>query len=127
MAGWSKKPTMFIKAIEGDLSKKRNSVAVDMLQGVITSAPVQDGVFKANNRVSIDGPDLTQDMNEQDKNGSETLRKGVAVINANNEPFSEVFIQNNLPYAEALENGHSSQAPHGVYGVTFDAVAEKHK
>lgn len=127
MAGWSVKPSRFIKAIEADLSKKRDKVAVDMLQGVITSAPVQDGAFKANNRVSIDGEDFTYDINEQDKNGSKTLRKGVAIIKANDEPYSEVFIQNNIPYAEELEKGHSDQAPHGVYGVTFDAVVEKHR
>lgn len=127
MAGWGNKPSRFIKTVESDLTKKRNQIAGDMLQGVITSAPVKDGAFKANNRVSIDGEDLTQDVNEQDENGSETLRKGLAIIKANDEPFTEVFIQNNLPYAEELEKGHSQQAPSGVYGTTFDAVVEKHR
>lgn len=127
MAGWSSKPSHFVKSVEVGLITKRNQIAADMLQGIITSAPVQDGAFKANNRVSIDGEDLTQDINEQDKNGGKTLRKGLSVIKANDKPYSEIFIQNNLPYAEALENGHSEQAPNGVYGVTFDAVVEKHK
>lgn len=28
------------------------------------------------------------------------------------------FIVNNLPYGEAIENGHSTQAPHGIIGLT---------
>lgn len=29
------------------------------------------------------------------------------------------YIANNLPYAMALENGHSNQAPQGIYGLSM--------
>jgi len=28
------------------------------------------------------------------------------------------FLVNNVPYAQALEDGHSTQAPQGIYGLT---------
>lgn len=127
MAGWSNKPSRFIKTVEGDLAKKRNQIAGDMLQGVITQSPVDTGAFRANHRVSIDADDLEYDSASLDPSGNKALRDGLTVITSNDKPYSEVVIQNNLPYAEKLENGHSDQAAHGVYGVTFDAVVEKHR
>lgn len=127
MAGWSNKPSRFIKSVEGDLAKKRNQIAGDMLQGVIMQSPVDTGAFRANHRVSIDADDLSYDKGNHDQSGNKTLREGLTVIASNDKPYSEVVIQNNLPYAERLENGHSDQAAQGVYGVTFDAVVEKHK
>jgi hypothetical protein len=31
---------------------------------------------------------------------------------------STIYFTNNLPYAQALENGHSNQAPGGMVGLT---------
>lgn len=36
----------------------------------------------------------------------------------------DVFISNSLPYAEPLENGHSAQAPNGIFRVTIPEVKE---
>lgn len=38
------------------------------------------------------------------------------------------FISNNLPYAQAIENGHSTQAPQGVVALTvveFDSIVRQ--
>ena len=32
--------------------------------------------------------------------------------------MSTIYFTNNLPYAQALENGHSNQAPGGMVGLT---------
>ena len=37
-----------------------------------------------------------------------------------------VYIQNNKPYAERLENGWSDQAPQGIYGLTFNFISQKY-
>ncbi|VCX09987.1 hypothetical protein BANRA_04032 [Acinetobacter baumannii] len=37
-----------------------------------------------------------------------------------------VYIQNNQPYAERLENGWSDQAPQGIYGLTFNFISQKY-
>ncbi|WP_429820275.1 hypothetical protein [Ensifer sp. B1-9] len=46
------------------------------------------------------------------------MAKGAAIIAAA-DPFQAIFITNNLPYATALEAGHSKQAPIGMVAVTF--------
>ena len=35
------------------------------------------------------------------------------------EGWPVIYIQNNLPYAEALENGHSAQRPLGIVAITI--------
>ena len=39
------------------------------------------------------------------------------------QPFGTIWIFNNVPYAERLENGWSSQAPAGVVAVTLAEIA----
>jgi hypothetical protein len=34
-----------------------------------------------------------------------------------------IFITSNLPYMEALENGHSGQAPNGMVRITVAEIA----
>jgi hypothetical protein len=38
-----------------------------------------------------------------------------------------IFLTNNLQYAWALENGHSQQAPQGVYGIVRQRAIENFK
>ncbi|EFO5343979.1 HK97 gp10 family phage protein, partial [Escherichia coli] len=54
------------------------------------------------------------------------VQRGIGVISkaAN---YGVIYIQNNLPYAEALENGHSQQAPTGVYANAFHGVLQAYK
>jgi hypothetical protein len=40
--------------------------------------------------------------------------------------YENCYIQNNLPYAERLENGWSKQAPHGMVKITLYELAEKY-
>lgn len=52
-----------------------------------------------------------------DKSGAETQGRIIAQVPAN--AAGEVyFIINNVPYAQALEEGHSRQAPSGMVGLT---------
>lgn len=124
--GWSKPPTAFIKVVEQDLGQKRHQVAVETLAAVVAGSPVDSGAYRANHRVSIDGVDLGYDLEKIDPSGAETLQAGNEVIGSAVSPYCETVIQNNIPYGEALEDGHSGQAPAGVYGVAFAAVVEKH-
>jgi len=36
----------------------------------------------------------------------------------------DIFVSNSLPYAEALENGHSRQAPQGIFRTVIPEVKE---
>ena len=76
------------------------------------------GRFKNNWYVGLDSqPTETNDTPDASGQGSNT--RGLAVL----EVFrvgqvNSIYFTNNLPYAQALENGHSNQAPRGMVGLT---------
>ncbi|HEM8640890.1 hypothetical protein ABH214_11085 [Enterobacter hormaechei] len=76
------------------------------------------GRFKNNWYVGLDSqPTETNDTPDASGQGSNS--RGLAVL----EVFkvgqvSTIYFTNNLPYAQALENGHSNQAPGGMVGLT---------
>jgi hypothetical protein len=80
------------------------------------------GRFRGNNFVTIDEPGYYQ-LERVDPGGSQTISAGSSAINAA-PAYSTIYIQNNLPYAEPLENGHSTQAPGGIYAVSFHGVSQ---
>lgn len=76
------------------------------------------GRFKNNWYVGFDSqPTETNDTPDPSGKGSNS--RGLAVL----EVFrvgqvNSIYFTNNLPYAQALENGHSNQAPGGMVGLT---------
>ncbi|MCY1559195.1 hypothetical protein D9M68_962070 [compost metagenome] len=74
--------------------------------------------------MSIGAPVYTTSV-AVDPKGDETFARGLSVMTGL-EPYTQVFIQNNLVYAVPLEDGHSKQAPAGIYGVSFNSVAQKY-
>lgn len=126
MAGWSgTRPTAFVKVVETDLKDTRNKIAVEALQMVVTGSPVDTGAFRGSHIVSVDADDKSV-PNRLDKAGQETINAGMAVIATADKPFQAVTIQTNLPYGEKLEDGHSKQAPRGVYRPSFAAIRAKY-
>jgi hypothetical protein len=47
---------------------------------------------------------------------------GAAEIEAVDKPFGVIWVFNNVPYIERLENGHSTQAPAGMVGIALAEV-----
>lgn len=123
--GWDLDPAVFLGAVEEDVGKKLRVISIQLLNEVVMRSPVDTGRFRANNQVSIGNPDYSTTTNT-DKSGSQTLQQGSAVI-AQGKPYSVIYIQNNLPYAEPLEDGHSQQAPAGIYAVSFHGVTQAYK
>ena len=83
------------------------------------------GRFRGSHTVSIGSPDFTVTENI-DPSGSETLSKGSMLIKASGS-YPVIYIQTNLPYAEMLELGHSTQAPGGVYDLAWIGVSEAYR
>lgn len=126
MAGqrkWSVLPSTFMKKVNGGVVDLQRRLTIEMLEQITIRAPVDTGRFKANNLVSVGEP-VFYSVNRYDKDGNETLAYGEAALAAL-VPYSVVYIQNNLIYAGALEDGHSGQAPAGVYGVSYYSVLAK--
>ena len=82
------------------------------------------GRFKNNWYVGFDSQP-TQSNDTPDASGQGSNSRGMAVL----EVFrvgqvSSIYFTNNLPYAAALENGHSGQAPGGMVGITAIDAAQ---
>lgn len=101
-----------------DLKKK---ILSHVLESVVEKMPVDTGMALGNNIVSDGQRDTSIDESALDRGGAATVQRGQAVIAAITDPFAKAYVQNNVDYIEALEGGHSRQAPIGMYGL---AVAE---
>lgn len=120
--GWSTPPSMFTGLVEEALTQRVRVIALAMLNEIVLRSPVDTGRFRGNNIVSVGAPVYTSSANV-DPTGSETIQQGVRVMTGL-EPYTQVFIQNNLIYAVPLEDGHSQQAPAGIYAVSFNSVSQ---
>lgn len=133
---WDKSPVEFVQVISKDLAEKRTQIATEALQAVISGSPVRDGAYRSNHRVTVNSADYGFDMTLGKGSASEppkgslnvkSYAAGLEIIAGEaNEPYASITIQNNLPYAERLENGHSAQAPIGVYGPAFAGIRAKY-
>jgi hypothetical protein len=104
----------------GGLKRAVVFVAVEGLYKVQGRSPVKTGQFRDNWLHSVGGPDVTV----QEGPGSALAAKSSRALAAYPDTtFPSIWLQNNLPYAEPLEDGYSSQAPGGVLGVTVPELA----
>lgn len=122
---WSRSLSGFSDEVEKNLTQRQKDIAVYALNQVIFGSPVDTGTFRGNHRVTVNGVTGEFNLKLQDKNGQQTLLDGMQQIGTISKPFGEITIQNNLPYSEALESGHSGQAPAGVYSVAFNSTVER--
>lgn len=116
MAKWNIKPTKFVEVVKTDKENLFVEMATDALEILSGFLPVDTGRYRANHRVGYGEPDGSIiDSTE------EPVIDGLAL-----KDVSIVYIQNNLPYADRIENGWSQKAPDGVYAKTADYLREKY-
>lgn len=123
--GWSIPPSLFMGAVEQDLSKKIRTIAIQLLNEVTMRMPVDTGRARANTIVSIGSP-VYQVLDSYDKAGGATIAEGASRLSGL-EPYTVVYLQNNLPYIERLEDGYSKKAPVGMFGAAFNSVARSNQ
>jgi hypothetical protein len=105
-------------------------VGIELLSSVIKKSPVDTGRFRANWNVSLGNPDYST-SDATDKGGAVSIARGAAALSGFGTG-GVAYITNNLPYAQRLENGYSTQAPAGMVRITVaqfqdfirDALAE---
>lgn len=144
-SGWSIPPTAFADLIDDEVSKRVRIIAMALLNEVVLRSPVGNpdlwrdkngnprkappgyvgGTFRGSHIVSIGSPVYTI-TDTVDPGGTDTINRGMAALSGL-EPYTVVYIQTNLPYAERIEIGHSTQAPQGVYELAFVGVSEAYK
>lgn len=102
-------------------------VTFDLFSRVIMRTPVDEGTARANWQCGVNQQVLAP-ITATDPGGSLTISKAAAVIDAGGVG-NIVFMNNNLPYIDALENGRvladgsrtppwSRQAPNGMLRLT---------
>lgn len=102
-------------------------IAMDTLRGVVLKSPVDTGRFRGNWIVSLNSPSMEQTP-RTDASGSATINKAISAIESYDvETTSRIYIQNNLPYGNKLENGSSQQAPEGMVSVTINEINVAHR
>ncbi|MGE6580397.1 hypothetical protein ACQKD0_05100 [Vreelandella aquamarina] len=129
--GWSMPLSAFIPQVESEFVKLRNRIAAEALQLLQFGSPVDQGTYRANHRISIGDRDMTFELvaGSSAPKGSldqEVYEREVRKLLTENAPFTIVYIQNNLPYAQRLEDGWSQQAGEGVYAVAANNLRERY-
>lgn len=103
-------------AINADVSKVVRNSVLRVHRSVIKASPVDTGSYRASHGISNSEP--------SDKEGIVRVKKGKKGQSPLPPPNTnwtwkvgdgDIWLFNNLPYAERLEKGHSKQAPVGVY------------
>ena len=107
----------------GDLHGAVEYIGLQAIRRIDMRSPVDTGRFRGNWTLSFgaaDG-DITAVL---DPSGSATVARNTGMMTAYpREGFPVIYLQNNLPYAERLEQGYSTQAPSGMVGITVADLA----
>lgn len=111
----------FREVVEEQIVAVTQKIALEALRKVVLRSPVDTGRFRANWNVSFGSPDLAV-TDDRDKPGERTIAEGRSKIESMRSS-TVIWISNNLPYANRLENGWSKQAPAGMVALTFAELA----
>ena len=111
------------KTLPEAITREKQSLAKAALRGVVSRTPTKTGRARANWQVTLNRPAVGR-LDEQDPNGAATISRGEAVIDQAGADQT-IWITNNLPYAEELENGRSDQAPAGMVAATLAAITAR--
>lgn len=118
----------FIKAAPARASEVVRKVSTELLTSIVLKTPVDTGRARASWGVGLNRVDPAVSITLVDKDGHQTIAKGMASINQW-ELGDDVVIASNLPYIGMLEYGHSRQAPLGMvrtsiaeFGAFVDAA-----
>lgn len=97
----------------------------NLFSAIVLDTPVDKGVLRNNWFVALDSPSSETTMEEG--TGSGAIVEADSILK-NVDLDTEVFITNNLPYAETIEfDGHSAQAPEGMVRINtarWDSIVQ---
>lgn len=116
--------------IEGKAEKTVKNAFIEMFSGMIDDTPVGDpalwnrssipkgyvpGTLKANWQTQSGSSPSSFLPEVKDQTGSATISNMKTKVMSWDFNKETLYFQNNAPYAETIEFGHSSQAPQGMY------------
>lgn len=123
MANFTADLTKFVEKTKIKIDVIVRKVALQALRGVVLKTAVLTGRLRGNWRVALNAANLAVEWELFDKSGEGTIAKGAQIIatTPKNQDVT-IYITNNLPYAQWIEDGHSTKAPEGMLKVTFVEV-----
>ena len=110
------------QAKQEDLTEAIAVIGLECLSRVVKKSPVDTGRFKGNWVTSHSSPSA-EVRHVEDKSGAVSLKQGADTLAAYPDTLPPIYLQNNLPYANRLENGWSKQAPNGMVALTIAEVS----
>jgi hypothetical protein len=108
----------FIAKAKANADTVVRQASLSVLSSVVKRSPVDTGRFRGNWQTTVANP-ATGTLQAEDKGGSASIAAGVGAL-TNAKAGDTVWIVNNLPYAQRLENGWSDQAPTGMVRLTVN-------
>lgn len=109
----------WIERVENGLDDVLQIFGEKVHGALVDASPVDTGRFKANMQITANKPPLYA-LNDYDRDGSDTKARGKRQLYAilhGGGAVKSLYFSNMLIYANALEYGHSKQAPAGVFGI----------
>lgn len=101
-----------IKGLVGNVSEQVGKMAFASFQAVVVGTPVDTGRARGNWIPAIGKPP-TRPVPTLDKSGTAGLGNAKTLFARYDLGDGKIFIVNNLPYIQRLNEGHSQQAPAG--------------
>lgn len=107
------------------MGRAARKITLDAFSGCIMMSPVDSGRFRGNWQTAVgSAPSGTVEL--LDKEGNTVIAQVSGVVDGM-QIGDVIYMVNNLPYAEPLENGWSDQAPNGMVKLTvqrFQPIAD---
>lgn len=117
---WKSDIDEWIEAAENHLFDIVEVSCNQVIEDLVRLSPVDTGRFRGNWQITFNEPAFNS-LNAYDKVGNETIKAGQRAIsvykNTRGAGITSIYFSNMLVYANALEHGHSKQAPAGVLGI----------
>lgn len=106
----------WVEKAKGRMDVVARKVALEAFRRVILKTPVKSGRARGNWQCAIG--EIPDDVLElDDKTGTATISRATAE-SQNFKAGEVIYLVNNVPYINKLENGSSKQAPAGMVATT---------
>lgn len=106
---WVNPPSNFTKTVSADQERAAKRLALKILRNLVLESPKDTGRFVNNWLVGLGGRKVST-LQGTDPARTKSFQRGSAAIKRYKR-WVAIWISNNLPYAQRLNDGWSDQAP----------------